>query len=85
MVVLCRLISDLLPVWSDDADVFGGDGRQALLAIGLQQFPHIAHEHLHLRYVEEGRTAGLALVNTGHTLKDNWEALRVGEMEVIFD
>lgn len=78
VVVICawRVNSDLFPVGSDDAYVTGRDGSQALLALCRQQFLHIVHQHLHLRYVEKRRTAGLTLINTGHTMEDHWEVLR---------
>lgn len=64
---------DLLPVRSNDANVTGRNGRQALLALRLQQFPHVVHEHLHLGYVEERRTVGLTLVNTSDPVEDDGE------------
>lgn len=48
----------------------------AFLSTGLQQFPHIAHQHLHLRHIKERGATLLTLVDTSDTMKDQWEVLK---------
>lgn len=74
--------SDLSPVGGDDANVFGWDGSQASLAMCLQQFLHVVHQHLHLCYIKEWWATGLTLINTSHTMEDHWEVLRERGWEI---
>lgn len=73
---MLEINSDLLPVGGDDAYIFGCNLSHTLLALTLQQFAHVVHEHLHFCYIEERRATGLTFVFTCHPVEDHWEALK---------
>lgn len=68
--------ADLFPVRGDDAYLTRCNGSMAFLSTWFQQFPYVAHQHLHLCHIKERGTALLTLVDTSHTVKDQREVLR---------
>lgn len=70
--------ADLFPVRGDNAYLARCNGSMAFLSTRLQQFSHIVHQHLHLCHIKERGAARLTLVNTSHTVKDQWKVLREG-------